>query len=109
MSDLRALAAKAWPGPWFGNGPNDGKASGGGHRYWVHAAPSSFVVADVFREQDARYIAACDPQTITALLDRAERAEKALLDAYGLLPVDRLRLLRDGTNDAARAALESVK
>lgn len=61
---LRALALAATPGPWRTSGDRQ-----------VYEAICGFTVAGVRRDYDAAYIAACDPQTILALLDRLDRLE----------------------------------
>lgn len=70
---LRELAEKATPGPWdafsgerFGDVLSD--PDGDGARFVICEQSGS----------DAPYIAACDPQTILALLDRLDRYEAAL-------------------------------
>ena len=60
--ELRSLAAAATPGPWTA-GP-----------FGVSSASQPFVPAT---QDDARYMAACDPQTILALLDEIERLRAA--------------------------------
>lgn len=109
MSDLRALAAKATPGPWSIVGSN----------IWADNAnegpdPAQIVASALGRphEDNAAYIAACDPQTILALLDRAERAEAALGSLRsGLIEVIRLSPDAPGAAYAKQvlASLESVK
>jgi len=70
MSDLRALAAKATPGPWFADHGKIGHGDAG--------------IGEMDSHDDGAWIAACDPQTILGWIDRAERAEAdadALYDA----------------------------
>lgn len=66
MSDLRALAEAVQRniGDWW---------------------PSEREFAKVLGNGLPEMFAACDPQTITALLDRAERAEKALRETVEML------------------------
>ena len=69
MSDLAALrtiAQEASQEPWEDVG------SGG----MVVRAHARTIVANVSVLADARFIAACDPPTILALLDRIENLEK---------------------------------
>ncbi len=71
-SALRALAQQASDGPWVADpafprtvGAIDPISSEG---EWLH------LVADAQDADDAAFIAACDPQTILALLDAVEAA-----------------------------------
>lgn len=65
MSDLRKLAEAATPGPW--DHADLGAVWGAGG--WVLTDAS---------EDDGKFIAACDPQTVIALLDERDRLRAAL-------------------------------
>lgn len=98
VKKLRELAKKVTPGPWA----VDTECLDGHGRLYVSKGSSNYLlgrILEVFqnclvrseqRMANAEYIAAVDPQTILALLDRLEAAEK---DA------ERYRWLReDGCN-----------
>ncbi len=84
QSALRALAQQATPGPWHAEGGSVAVED----EYVVE------VVADIHTdrrwptEEDAAFIAACDPQTILALLDamlwvRADSQQEGRADPFG--------------------------
>lgn len=122
MSDLRALAARATPGPWtVGYRDGSGMSSIVAEHEWDRLGLDAIVVMGGSPEGDIEYgvtgpdaawIAACDPDTILALLDRAERAEAALGSLRsGLIEVIRLSPDAPGAAYAKQvlASLESVK
>ena len=79
LAAMRARALAATPGPWRAGAvekrsvfaPYAGALEGpGGERNLLRLNPYFRV------EADAAHIAGCDPQTILALLDRLEQAER---------------------------------
>ncbi len=74
---LRELAAKATPGPWHVDGMWDVSAR--------DEDCEPFVIASTEGQQDrdrnAAFIATADPATVTALLDRVDELERALIEA----------------------------
>lgn len=98
VKKMRELAKKVTPGPWS----VDTESLDGHGRLYVSKGSSNYLlgrILEVFQnclvrsEQrmaaNAEYIAAVDPQTILALLDRLEAAEKARKDA--ILDAERAR------------------
>lgn len=74
MSELRELAAQATPGPWI-------------RRFWgdlrdvVITSPTSsgnYLNVCEHAGDNAEFIAACDPQTVIAILDERDRYRAAL-------------------------------
>ena len=61
---LLSLVDKATPGPWKAITPP-------WQRGWVHG-PNSVEVADCFDAQNARYLAALDPETVRSLIQDAK-------------------------------------
>ena len=72
---LRALAEKATPGPWGTQECSNGGA------IWVRGNDYRDQRLQVVPEEDATYIAACDPQTVLAILDALAAERKARLAA----------------------------
>lgn len=72
---LRTLAEAATPGPWVADAP-----AGFGTIFAGVLGDSSRWLFDPVKgtNEDAAYIAACDPQTILALLDELETLRAAL-------------------------------
>ncbi len=93
LTDLRALAAAALPGPWSANGTSN-----------VFSETDRSSVADTHNLEDAAYIAALDPATVIALLDCIDAADALRGEGYeprpGVAKVERY--------DAARAALDRL-
>ena len=74
MSDLRKLAEGATPGPWHTHPTHDASGTRIAHFFGKkNGIRVSFAVCAY--HHTAAYIAAVDPQTVLALLDRAEAAE----------------------------------
>jgi len=70
MTDLRKLAEAATPGPWIGNDESDY-----GLARVIGCEKQSFrLIADNCDDEDARYIAAANPQAILELLDKLDKA-----------------------------------
>ena len=81
--ELRKLAAAATPGPWESR---DAVDEGAGFYAVVVGAETRIVAStgrfpDLQAKPDARYLAALDPQTVTALLDVVDGSREALRDA----------------------------
>lgn len=74
LKRLRELAVAATPGPWFYS--YDGSST------WTIGQtedPQAFPIANIWRKtNDVNFIAACDPQTILAMIERIEKYENAL-------------------------------
>lgn len=83
LAELRALAAAATPGPWEAEGET---------RYDYFPPATSWRIPDLERwsvytndvgfgedEATARYVAAVDPDVVTALVDEVERLRAALM------------------------------
>jgi hypothetical protein len=71
VSDLRRFAEQATPGPWEAAGLNE--------------ADDTVITADDdpvchAHPDDTRFIAACDPQTVLAILDERDRLRAALVE-----------------------------
>ena len=114
--ELRRLAGAATPGPW----QECGHARGGCRCGNVWSVPSDGPVATAFLEDDsagisvplevmqanAAFIAACDPQTVAALLARLDELEVALggMLHHGLEEDDRAWIAANpsGVDEAAR-------
>lgn len=88
LAQLRELASKATPGPWVA----DPDIAGGEYTWTVHAdriarGTAPWEGPEVCHcgqaEHDARYIAACDPAAILALLDERDGLLSALAKAEG--------------------------
>lgn len=107
LQRIRELASKATPGPWSARCV---------HGEWrVTSGPGNGIVADTglypTGEPDACYLAACSPDVILALLDRAERAERErdeLDDGEGLLAKVRDLCKRNEAIRAANAELADI-
>lgn len=85
-SALRKLAAKAPEGPWFAaeDPADDAKPHKGSGLALVDTGrQSDWPIARLTEWNTASYLAAVDPQTVLALLARAEAAEAALADFDG--------------------------
>lgn len=118
-ADIRALAAKATPGPWYSEVKSfvlPARVGVEGHRRSVGDYAIAAMCGDSIRPEpgsdaaDAAYIAALDPQTVLGMLDRLERAEAdrdGLVDA--LYAMDHSEEARDNDHgecsgcDALRA------
>lgn len=93
---LRTLAKAATPGPWVERGRDidhdrfvaEGRnpADSAGLGCEVDGPPEAWHRGQFERHADAAYIAACDPQTILALLDELETLRAALGDIATMLP-----------------------
>jgi hypothetical protein len=102
MSDYEALreaAEKATPGPWRRSGS------------WI-MAPSRYLVALwgegwKVEEADATYIAAANPTTILALLDRLQAAER-VVEAARELDDEQSPELRHAWDAAAQAVANAL-
>jgi hypothetical protein len=90
MSDLRRLAEQATPGPWTARGeaPRDVLT------VWEEGERGRLIVCE-HAGPDAEFIAACDPQTIIALLDERDRLKGAI--EYALPFMERTGLLTRST------------
>ena len=85
LQELKRLALAATPGPWQSAYAGCGtKAGFKVTEYFVRRPGDDFAIAADIVDPDmepssanADYIAASDPQTILALIDRVERAERA--------------------------------
>lgn len=80
LAALKKIAEAATEGPWEAQ---EGFKTGGGRVLTPdgYALPGCFNCGEndgVYEEADARHIAAFDPPTALALIDRAEAAESAL-------------------------------
>ena len=77
LNELRRIAEQATPGPWthqpYGGQNQNGDYTGG----WLLDADGEWVVADV-SDRDGAHMAAFNPRTAIALLDRVEAAEQVL-------------------------------
>lgn len=74
---LRERAEKATPGPWFPETYSDGHRQVCGNLRPIDDDEDAYtVVADVFKREDHEYLVAVDRDTILALLDRIEAAER---------------------------------
>ena len=84
LNNIRALLAAATAGPWFAR-QND--LIGGWCVCTTDAQPSQGAgeVADFVREEDARFIAACSPTVIAALLAEVDRLRAELAEAEATL------------------------
>lgn len=72
-ADLRRLAEAATPGPWTYDGDAEHPA--------IYGADESAIFVSILYhgdDPDLPFIAACDPQTILALLDERDRYRAAL-------------------------------
>lgn len=87
---LRALAEAATPGPWYSEVKSfvlPARVGVEGHRRSVGDYAIAAMCGDSIRPEpgsdaaDAAYIAALDPQTVLALLDRLDALEAALDEA----------------------------
>lgn len=72
LTELRELADKATPGPWVDRHPPGDS--------WISADVSglTYIVAKGLDDPDARYIAACSPEVIKALVAVAEAASRQM-------------------------------
>ncbi len=73
-SALRALAQKATPGPWFSDATDAVEAV---PHFEIDGIPWELGLT----RPNAAFIAACDPQTILALLDAVEAATDLITNA----------------------------
>lgn len=102
LTELKELADRATPGPWgvFEDDYDKGTLFIGpanqdeGHYY---------VTGNIDSDPDARYIAACSPEVVKALVAVAEAAEAWLDDRYGE------GFARIATRDALDALKEVLK
>lgn len=86
-ADIRALAAKATPGPWhvgttrtYGIYPEGPTESAEAVAFVPHMEPRLHPWRPQ-GEADAAYVAALDPQTVLGMLDRLDALEAALRNA----------------------------
>ncbi len=113
LDDLEALARAATPGPWTGPRVTDQWPPGwlgvyacddeDGQPYEV-IGTTGHALADLTVEQDqanARFIAAANPATILALVDRVRRLERVARSAELLLAVGNWSLTGPGQYTAA--------
>lgn len=104
LAHLRALASTATGGPWLsGEGYEQ---SSPGH-YVYDATTSAIVCASQdgtdcpLLKYDAEFIAAANPATVLALIDRVEGAERALHEATALLAGMQQTIAAGATSDLA--------
>lgn len=103
LADLKALADAATPGPWHSVLPGD-VAWAHRHKYRCVAfgkRDSDYTTCPL-QPPDARYIAACSPEVIKALVAVAEAAERTS-EAYFHGPAANSHAY------ALRAALDALK
>lgn len=74
LAELRRLAEAATPGPWKVDDFTTVTEADEGTTLWVDVCGG-----DTQAEKDAAYIAACDPQTVAALVE-AVKAAQAVMD-----------------------------
>ncbi len=101
---LLSLVDKATPGPWKAITPP-------WQRGWVHG-PNSVEVADCFDAQNARYLAALDPETVRSLIHSLKPPyESAILAAVRETIWAERGLLAEvrAERDAALARLEKAR
>lgn len=86
LDGLRALAEKATPGPWEADG-NEVSQHWSRPEPWKTVASSEVACMSycyggsgrgIENEADAEFIAAANPSTVLALVDRAESAERRI-------------------------------
>ena len=87
---LREAAEKATPGPWY---VHDKPCEDG--NYGIDTSDKEFLAEavvwwgfsrqSIWREEDAKHIAAANPATVLALLDELEAAEKRIADQRGII------------------------
>lgn len=78
LSDLRAKAEAATPGPWEFS-PDDGSALDADAVVVLdEAGDEALIVTTWIEAKDAEFIAAANPAVVLELLDRLERAERAI-------------------------------
>jgi hypothetical protein len=85
LTELRRIAEAATPGPWFQG--RDGRHYESDLDVYSEREPSDTshdIATHIWSVADAAHIATFDPPTVLALLDRLERAEKAIADALAL-------------------------
>lgn len=117
---LRDLAAKATPGPWAINTEGWADISSGPdsviHAYSVRDSchecgePYDHDPRVAISTEDAEFIAAAGPATVTALLDALDQAERERDEARATKDMHKERaerIVRDG--EAAIAAVERVR
>ncbi|HBL9065104.1 ead/Ea22-like family protein [Enterobacter hormaechei] len=88
-SALREAAEKATPGPWY---VHDKPCEDG--NYGIDTSDKEFLAEavvwwgfarqSIWREEDAKHIAAANPATVLALLDELEAAEKRIAEMQAL-------------------------
>lgn len=76
-AEIAELARKATPGPWFTDDPWIVATRDAAGAIEYLAATNDLDTGNDQQERDAAFIAACDPQTILALLDRIAELEDA--------------------------------
>lgn len=81
LSRLAALAEAATPGPWHWDGSDMLAPATDDAQFW----PWQYVITDCngvtsIDKHDAAFIAACDPSTVTALIQRLREAEARAAD-----------------------------
>ena len=79
----RALSEKATPGPWVA-ARWEGRETVIKPDWVATTSNGQWRIADLDKKNnanDAAYIAACDPQTIIALLDRVAKGTPAMIEA----------------------------
>jgi hypothetical protein len=111
VSELRELAGKASRGPWFLDAGNMscGVTQGTGPHDRGH------YITDETTTDNGRYIAACDPDTITSILDRLEAAEAALRKVHDMIrlskgyELEECNLVREAVSEARQALSPTPK
>lgn len=112
LTELRRVAEAATPGPWMVVGLNEEDDT----VVTVDDDPICHAYPD-----DSRYIAAADPQTVLALIERLERAEEAMHRVRKAIAIlsgptrdeghtdaDHLRLYRDVAAEIRRVVERGV-
>lgn len=109
-ADLRELAEKATPGPWIASGVTH--EFGGDRFMFVNVEPLGEIARLPLPDRpakgyapticDQRFIAAFNPATALAILDRLERAEKALDALVNAKALSGVRGLVSGWNGEDR-------
>lgn len=133
LSRLAALAEAATPGPWHWDGSDMLAPATDDAQFW----PWQYVITDCngvtsIDKHDAAFIAACDPSTVTALIQRLREAEALTnsvdnvasgdgftteirgvkiqrCDEYGMTDADRLATTLAARADAAEARVAELE
>lgn len=119
ITNLRKLASAATPGPWAAehtsydlDSPQSGPSKISAGKEVVVEGYYPYENSGVNSPNDARFIAACDPQTILRLCDELEKAieaikefEKAGTTLRGLVADESIRDVGKRIQDAATSFL----